>query len=52
MSWKNVARNEHRVRKKSGRARKNAMNGMTPQGEAVWCNREVPNAYGYVQLNK
>jgi hypothetical protein len=52
MSFENVKRNEFRVRKKSGRARKNAMNGMTPQGEAVWCNREVPNAYGYAQLKK
>ena len=35
MSWKNVARNEHRVRKKSGRARKNALNGMTEQISTV-----------------
>ena len=52
MSFENVKRNEFRARKKSGRARKNAMNGMTPQGEAVWSNREVPNAYGYTQLKK
>ena len=52
MSFENIKRNEFRARKKSGRARKNAMNAMTPQGEAVWYNREVPNAYGYTQLKK
>lgn len=52
MSWKNVTRNEFRARKKSGRARTNAISGMTPQGQAMYCNREIDNAYGFVTLKK
>ncbi len=40
-------RNENRKRRKSGRARTNALNSMTPQGEALWCMRNVENAHGF-----
>jgi hypothetical protein len=40
-------RNEHRFRQKSGRARTNALNGMTPQGEAIWCAEHIENASGF-----
>ena len=42
--WQNVKRNEFRARKKSGRARTNALNSMTPQGQAMWCARNVENS--------
>ena len=42
--WKNIKRNETRARKKSGRARTNALNSMTPQGQAMWCARNVENS--------
>ena len=42
--WKNIKRNENRVRRKSGRARTNALNSMTPQGQAMWCARNVENS--------
>ena len=42
--WKNIKRNENRARKKSGRARTNALNSMTPQGQAMWCARNVENS--------
>ena len=40
-------RNEHRFRRKSGRARTNALSGMTPQGEAIWCAEHIENASGF-----
>ena len=46
--WQNVKRNEFRARKKSGRARTNALNSMTPQGQALWCAENIENAYNYV----
>tara|TARA_Y100001963_G_C6693208_1_gene405658 strand:+ start:107 stop:280 length:174 start_codon:yes stop_codon:yes gene_type:complete len=52
MSWNNIKRNDFRARKKSGRARTNALNSMTPQGQAVYCNREIDNAYGFVTIQK
>ena len=42
--WKNIKRNENRVRRKSGRARTNTLNSMTPQGEALWAARNVDNS--------
>ena len=42
--WKNIKRNENRVRRKSGRARTNALNSMTPQGQALWAARNVENS--------
>ena len=42
--WKNIKRNENRARKKSGRARTNALNSMTPHGQALWCARNVENS--------
>jgi hypothetical protein len=48
----NIKRNENRFRHKSGRARTNALNSMTPQGEAVFCNRNIDNAYGYMTMRK
>lgn len=47
MTWNQIKRNEFRARKKSGRARTNAVATMTPQGQAIYCNREIENAYGY-----
>ena len=44
--WKNIRRNENRARKKSGRARTNAMSSMTPQGQALWCAEHIENASG------
>ena len=44
--WQNVKRNEFRARKKSGRARTNALNSMTPQGQALWCAEHIDNASG------
>ena len=52
MSWKNVSRNENRARKKSGRARTNSLISMTPQGQAMYCNREIDNAYAFVKVKK
>ena len=46
--WKNIKRNENRARKKSGRARTNALNSMTPQGQALWASRNVGNAFGFI----
>jgi len=45
--FKNIKRNPKRLRKVSGRARSSALASMTPQGEAVYCNRNIKNAYGY-----
>jgi hypothetical protein len=44
MNWKNIKRNENRLRRKSGRAKTNALNSMTPQGEALWAARNVDNS--------
>jgi hypothetical protein len=44
MNWKNIKRNENRLRRKSGRARTNTLNSMTPQGEALWAARNVENS--------
>ena len=44
MNWKNIKRNENRLRRKSGRAKTNALNSMTPQGEALWAARNVENS--------
>ena len=40
----NIKRNENRFRHKSGRARTNALNSMTPQGEALWCAENIENS--------
>jgi hypothetical protein len=45
--FKNIKRNPKRIRKVSGRVRSSALASMTPQGEAVYCNRNIKNAYGY-----
>ncbi len=44
---KNIKRNENRFRHKSGRARTNALNSMTPQGQAIWCAENIENASGF-----
>ena len=49
--WKNVKRNEDRKRKRSGRARTNALSSMTPQGQALWCMRNIENAHGYPEMS-
>ena len=46
--WKNIKRNENRARKKSGRARTNALNAMTPQGQALWASRNIGNAFMFI----
>ena len=46
--WKNVKRNENRIRRKSGRARTNPVNSMTPQGQALWASKNVGNAFGFI----
>ena len=51
MSFDNIKRNEFRARKKSGRARTNPLRSMTPQGEAMYCNRHIDNAYGYTTMH-
>ena len=43
----NIKRNPDRKRLRSGRARTNALNGMTPQGEAIWCAEHIENASGF-----
>jgi hypothetical protein len=43
----NIKRNPDRKRQRSGRARTNALNGMTPQGEAIWCAENIENAYNF-----
>ena len=48
MSFKNIRRNEFRARKKSGRARTNAVSSMTPQGQALWASRNIDNAFGFI----
>jgi len=50
--WQNIKRNENRARKKSGRARTNTLRSMTPQGEAMYCNRHIDNAYAYAKVKK
>ena len=45
--WKNIKRNENRIRRKSGRARTNPLDGMTPQGQAIWCAENIENAAGF-----
>ena len=48
MNWKNIKRNENRIRRKSGRARTNTLNGMTPQGQALWASRNIGNAFMFI----
>ena len=45
-------RNPDRARKKSGRARTNALSAMTPQGQALWAAANVDNASGAHLLRK
>ena len=47
INFDNIKRNPKRFRKVSGRKRSNALNGMTPQGQALWCNENIDNAYGF-----
>ena len=44
-------RHENRFRRKSGRARTNALSSMTPQGQALWCMRNIENAHGYPEMS-
>ena len=46
--WKNIKRNENRARKKSGRARTNTLNAMTPQGQALWASSNIGNAFMFI----
>ena len=46
--WKNIKRNENRIRRKSGRARTNAVSSMTPQGQALWASRNIGNAFMFI----
>ena len=46
-SFENVARNQNRFRKVSGRKRTSWMDKMTPQGQAIYCAEFVENAAGF-----
>ena len=48
INFENIKRNPKRFRKVSGRKRSNALNGMTPQGQALYCAEFVENAYNYM----
>lgn len=43
-----VLRNPFRARKRSGRSRTNAVESMTPQGQALWASKNVDNASGFI----
>ena len=47
INFENIKRNPKRFRKVSGRKRSNALEGMTPEGQAIWCNYHVDNSYGF-----
>ena len=44
----NVKRNPNRFRRPARRTATNWMDAMTPQGQALYCNEHVDNAYGWV----
>tara|TARA_R100001510_G_C7587972_1_gene158634 strand:- start:566 stop:832 length:267 start_codon:yes stop_codon:yes gene_type:complete len=48
MFGERIQRNPFRARKKSGRSRTNALESMTPQGQALWASRNVCNAFGFI----
>ena len=43
----NIKRNPDRIRKKARRTATNWMDAMTPQGQALYCNEYVSNAYDF-----
>jgi len=43
----NIKRNPNRLRKVSRRTATNWMDAMTPQGQALYCNEHVENAYAW-----
>jgi len=43
-----VQRNPFRARRKSGRSRTNAVESMTPQGQALWASVNIDNASGFI----
>ena len=45
--FKNIKRNPARIRK-SPRGRTSTIESMTPQGQALWCAKNIENAYNYV----
>ena len=47
MSFENIKRNERRFRKSPRRTAGNWMDSMTPEGQALYCNDHVENAYGF-----
>ena len=52
INFKNVKRNPKRFRKVSARPRSNALDGMTPQGQALYCAEHVENAYNYLSVEE
>ena len=44
---KNIKRNPNRLRRPARRTATNWMDAMTPQGQAMYCNQYVENAYDF-----
>ena len=47
ITFENIKRNERRFRKSPRRTAGNWMDSMTPEGQALYCNEYVENAYGF-----
>jgi hypothetical protein len=45
--FKNIKRNPKRIRKVARRTAINPVDAMTPQGQAIYCNEFIDNAYAY-----
>ena len=43
----NIKRNPNRLRKVARRTAINPVDAMTPQGQAIYCNKNVENAYDF-----
>jgi hypothetical protein len=43
----NIKRNPNRFRRPARRTATNWMDAMTPQGQAIYCNEFVDNAYNF-----
>ena len=52
INFENIKRNPKRFRKVSGRTRKSWVDGMTPQGQALYCAEFVENAYNYMTVEE
>ena len=47
INFENIKRNPKRFRKTARRTGGNWMDAMSPQGQALYCNEYVENAYGF-----